>query len=117
MRWPRWDWAKELRDQRSQINKNPYNPSWPPTCDLWLSGTHMIRSLCIVLATSALLGCSGGGRRALRSAEHRGQALGGSFNQGVYGFDNANSLHVLLIEGDVNNPKQEIGRASCRERV
>jgi hypothetical protein len=66
-----------------------------------------MRILPLILLTATVSGCSAG-RLTLHSAEHHGQALGGSFNQGVYGFDNKNSLHVLLIEGDAASPRQAV---------
>jgi hypothetical protein len=66
----------------------------------------MIRLLPIVFV-SLLLGCSGG-RLTLRSAERPRQAMRGSFNRGVYGFDNKNSLDVLLIEEKAGEPAQAV---------
>lgn len=67
-------------------------------------------NLLIVLLLPAVLcaGCAGGGRLALRSAEHADRVLLGNFNQGIYGFDDRNTLHVVLIEGEAGAPAQAV---------
>ena len=59
----------------------------------------------LLLAVLLLTGCTGG-RLALRSAGEGGQVLMGNFTQGVYGYDDHNTLHILLVEGDLANPTQ-----------
>ncbi len=54
----------------------------------------------------ALTGC-GGGKFTLRGAGD-GASLRGRFSQSVYGFDDKNQLHVLLIEGSVEAPSQVV---------
>lgn len=58
----------------------------------------------LLLALLVLTGCAGG-RLALRSAERQEQVLVGNFTQSIYGFDDRNTLHVLLIEGDPADPQ------------
>ena len=71
-----------------------------------------LRVLCGFLILGLIMfsavGCTGGGRLALRSTERDTAVLVGNFNRGFYGFVDRNRVDVLLIDGDPDNPKQAV---------
>jgi hypothetical protein len=72
----------------------------------------MIRSLSILLSVNVFLfvpsaGCSGG-KLTLYDRASPENALHGNFSTGVYGFDDRNTLHVLLLEGEDENPNKAV---------
>lgn len=50
------------------------------------------------------VGCGSGGNLVVKSVAEQSVQLKGQFTQGVYGFDDKNTLHVLLLEGDSQDP-------------
>lgn len=62
----------------------------------------MVALACVVCLACG--GCGGGGSLAVHSAAEQSVQLRGKFDQGVYGFDDRNTLHVLLLEGETENP-------------
>ena len=64
--------------------------------------------LCVILVLALMCTGCAGGRLALRSAERDERVLVGNFSQSIYGFDDRNTLHVLLIEGDPQSPSQAV---------
>jgi hypothetical protein len=64
-------------------------------------------SLAVIAAALSFGGCAGRGQLALRSASSEA-AIEGQFNTAVFGYDDVNTLHVVLIEGSVEQPEQAV---------
>lgn len=63
---------------------------------------------CLVLTLGLLSGCHTAGRLAVASETRTGVVLHGDFTTAYYGYDDRNTLHVVLLEGPADHPTQAV---------